>query len=75
MITAGPIPPNPSELLMSEKNINLIETLKNYYDFIVIDSPPVGLVADSFELMKYSDVNILCSKTRIHRKVYAENDY
>ena len=58
VITAGPIPPNPSELLMSEKNINLIKTLKNYYDFIVIDSPPVGLVADSFELMKYSDVNI-----------------
>ena len=56
--TSGPIPPNPSELLMSERNIEFIEELKNHYDFIIIDSPPVGLVADSFELMKYADASI-----------------
>ncbi|MDO4763458.1 MAG: polysaccharide biosynthesis tyrosine autokinase [Flavobacteriaceae bacterium] len=56
--TSGPIPPNPSELLMSDKNKEFIEELKKEYDFIVIDSPPVGLVADSFELMKLSDANI-----------------
>lgn len=56
--TSGPIPPNPSELLMSEKNKHFLEELKEIYDFIIIDSPPVGLVADSFELMKYSDANV-----------------
>ncbi len=56
--TSGPIPPNPSELLMSEKNIKLIEELKKTYDFVIIDSPPIGLVADSFELMKYTDANV-----------------
>lgn len=56
--TSGPIPPNPSELLMSDKNRNFIEKLKELYDFIIIDSPPVGLVADSFELMKLSDANV-----------------
>ena len=56
--TSGPIPPNPSELLMSERNIKFIEELKNHYDYIVIDSPPVGLVADPFELMKYADASI-----------------
>ncbi|MDN5422828.1 MAG: gliding motility protein, partial [Chryseobacterium sp.] len=58
MATSGPIPPNPSELLMSKRNIKFIEELKEKYDFIIIDSPPVGLVADSYELMKYSDANI-----------------
>ena len=56
--TSGPIPPNPSELLMSDKNRDFIEELKKYYDFIIIDSPPVGLVADSFELMKLADANV-----------------
>lgn len=58
VVTSGPIPPNPSELLMSQRNIDLIENLKNEYDFVVIDSPPVGLVADSFELMKHTDANV-----------------
>ena len=58
VITSGPIPPNPSELLMSERNHQFIEELKKIYDFVIIDSPPVGLVADSFELMKYSDANV-----------------
>ena len=56
--TSGPIPPNPSEILMSQKNIDFIEELKKQYDFVIIDSPPVGLVADSFELMKHTDANV-----------------
>jgi Mrp family chromosome partitioning ATPase len=43
---------------MSEKNIKFIEELKKTYDFVIIDSPPIGLVADSFELMKYTDANV-----------------
>ncbi len=58
MATSGPIPPNPSELLMSQRNVDFIQELKEIYDFIIIDSPPVGLVADSYEIMKYSDANI-----------------
>ena len=56
--TSGPIPPNPSELLMSDRNRDFIDKLRKEYDFIIIDSPPVGLVADSFELMKLTDANI-----------------
>lgn len=56
--TAGEIPPNPSELLMSDKNHEFIEQLREEFDYIVIDSPPVGLVTDSFDLMKYSDANV-----------------
>ncbi|MDN5627103.1 MAG: polysaccharide biosynthesis tyrosine autokinase [Weeksellaceae bacterium] len=58
VITSGPIPPNPSELLMSDNNMRFIEKLKESYEYIIIDSPPVGLVADSFELIKKADTTI-----------------
>ncbi len=55
IITSGPVPPNPSELLLSTQTNDLMTYLKEHYDYIVIDTPPVGLVADAMELFKYSD--------------------
>ena len=55
LISAGPIPPNPSELIMSSGFKNLIDTLKKDFEYIVLDTPPIGLVADSFEIMKHVD--------------------
>ena len=55
IITSGPTPPNPSELILSEQTAHLMEQLKKEYDYIVIDTPPVGLVADSIELFSFSD--------------------
>jgi len=57
-IAAGPIPPNPVELIASEKTKYLFEELKNKYDYIIIDSAPVGAVTDSFLLFEYADINI-----------------
>lgn len=58
IITSGPIPPNPAELLNSEKMKDLIEELKKNYEYIIIDTPPSGLVTDSVITMKFSDVNL-----------------
>jgi len=58
VITSGPIPPNPSELLMSESMEELIAELKKEYDYIILDSPPLGLVADALELTKFVDATI-----------------
>jgi capsular exopolysaccharide synthesis family protein len=58
VISSGPIPPNPSELLMSERMELLIEKLKEQYDYIILDSPPLGLVSDSMELIKFADATI-----------------
>ncbi len=55
IITSGPVPPNPSELLISNLTQELFENLKKQYDYVIIDTPPVGLVADALELFKYSD--------------------
>ncbi|MFO8233844.1 MAG: polysaccharide biosynthesis tyrosine autokinase [Bacteroidales bacterium] len=59
IITEGPLPPNPTELISSPKTHTLIQYLKSYYDFIIIDTSPVGIVPDSKLIMKYSDINIL----------------
>lgn len=55
IILSGSIPPNPTELLSSDKFENLIDTLKNIYDYIVIDSSPCVLVSDTFQVSKFSD--------------------
>lgn len=47
LITSGPIPPNPSELLGSEQMSSLLERLNEQYDYIFIDTPPINIVADA----------------------------
>ena len=58
LITSGPIPPNPSELLMGDNLKQLISSLKNQYDIIILDTPPLGLVTDALELTQYADATI-----------------
>lgn len=57
-IPAGTVPPNPVELIASDKVQTLITQLREMYDYIIIDTPPLGLVTDANLLMNYSDVNI-----------------
>ncbi len=58
IITSGPIPPNPSELIISDRMTDLIDDLAKVYDYIVIDSPPLALVSDALELVKFADATI-----------------
>ena len=55
LITAGAIPPNPAELLGSEKMQELLDLLREEFDFILLDSPPIQSVTDSLVLSKLSD--------------------
>ncbi len=50
VLTAGSIPPNPSELLASQNFTTMIEHLKKEYDYVILDTPPVGVVADTLIL-------------------------
>ena len=62
VLTSGIVPPNPSELLGSEKNRELLEKLKKEYDLIILDCPPVSAVADTLILTSYVDeVVIVCA--------------
>jgi len=57
-IPSGPVPPNPSELLHTERMKLLVEALRDKYDIIIIDTAPVGLVSDSIPLIRISDINV-----------------
>lgn len=68
VITAGPLPPNPSELLLSPKFDSLVQELRNRYDYIVIDSAPMGLVSDTINIERIADATVyVCrfKKTRL----------
>lgn len=58
LIVAGPIPPNPSELLMSNRVDEFFARVREMYDYIIIDSAPVGMVSDTFTLDRISDATI-----------------
>ncbi len=59
IISSGPIPPNPSELTALDKTKELVRLLKEKYEIIIIDSPPIGIVSDSFYLAPMADVCLL----------------
>lgn len=58
-IPAGPAAPNPAELISSERTAELIDKLREMYDYIIIDSAPAGILAETHILMKYTDLNVL----------------
>ena len=59
LITCGTYPPNPSELLASQKNKRLIKILKNHYDIVIFDGAPVGGLADSVILASLVDETLV----------------
>lgn len=70
VIPSGTIPPNPSELISSDKNRDLIEHLKTIYKTIIIDTAPIGCVADGRSLEKLSDVFVFV--VRANHTEYAQ---
>ncbi|NDV68746.1 tyrosine-protein kinase family protein [Dysgonomonas sp. 25] len=58
IITAGTLPPNPSELIRTEKTRELIKHLQSVYDYVIIDCSPVGLVSDAYILGKIVDTSL-----------------
>ena len=72
-ITAGPIPPNPSELILSNKIDEIIVELKKQYDLIIIDNPPVGLVTDGISIIQKADYPIYIVRSEYSKKSFIEN--
>jgi polysaccharide biosynthesis transport protein len=68
IITSGAIPPNPSELIMSDSMKDLLKELKSKYDYIILDTPPVGLVTDAMELANFCDVIIYVVRQNYTKK-------
>ena len=56
LVRAGTIPPNPGELVHSDKLGNLVKQLREEYDYIIIDTSPIGLVPDAYAIINHSDL-------------------
>jgi len=68
ILVSGPLPQNPSDALLTEKFVKMMEELKKQYEIIILDTPPLGLVADSLTLMKYTDVNLYVVRQNYTKK-------
>jgi succinoglycan biosynthesis transport protein ExoP len=62
VIVSGSVPPNPAELLESDAMKDVLAQLKDQYDLVVIDSAPIGVVADSFPLVRITDGVLLVAR-------------
>jgi len=72
VITSGPIPPNPLDLIALPSMQELIADLKTKYDTVIIDSPPVGFVSEYIILMKYTDSNIYVVRANYTSRAHLE---
>ena len=68
VLTSGPIPPNPSELILGESMKEMIDELKIKYDYVILDTPPVGLVSDALELSQFCDVTLYVIRQNYTKK-------
>jgi capsular exopolysaccharide family len=61
-ISSGPIPPNPVELIGQEKTEKMINHLKETYEYIIIDTPPLAQVTDAYLLIEQADVKVIVAR-------------
>lgn len=72
IITAGPVPPNPSELILNENMNKTLEELKQVYDYIIIDNPPVGIVTDAVISFQKADYPVYVFKANYSKKPFIQ---
>jgi capsular exopolysaccharide synthesis family protein len=72
-IASGPVPPNPSELIMSKEFDRLLADLKKEFDVIILDTPPVGIVTDGILVMKKCDLNVYIVRAEYSKKGFERN--
>ncbi|HSU28301.1 MAG TPA: polysaccharide biosynthesis tyrosine autokinase, partial [Chitinophagaceae bacterium] len=72
IMPAGPLPDNPSEMIMSEKVPELMQYLTEIFDYIILDTAPVGLLSDAYILTAYCDATLYVVRHRRTRKVSIE---
>jgi tyrosine-protein kinase Etk/Wzc len=71
--SAGPIPPNPSELIGTEKMVEMIVELKKIYEFVIIDTPPINIVSDALQILDSIDTVVYIVRLKYTRKRFLED--
>jgi capsular exopolysaccharide synthesis family protein len=68
VLSSGNVPPNPSELITSEKVKKLFAEARQQFDYIIVDTPPVGLVTDAQLISRYADLTLYVIRQRFTAK-------
>ena len=68
IIPAGQVPPNPTSLIQNDNFKVMIETVRGLYDYVIIDTPPLGLVIDAAILAHYSDASLVVVKAGVDKR-------
>ena len=72
LLPSGPTPPNPNELLMNSALGDVFDYLRERYDYIIVDTAPVGMVSDTFLITPYADLNVYIMRAKYSSKKYIE---
>jgi capsular exopolysaccharide synthesis family protein len=70
IVPSGPIPPNPAELLLKDKMRDFLNSLNEEFDMVVLDTPPIGLVSETMDLMRFCDVKLYIVRQDYTHKRY-----
>lgn len=70
LVPSGPIPPNPAELLLKDRMKEFLNHLENEFEIVIMDTPPIGLVSETMDLLRFSDVNLYIVRQNYTHKKY-----
>jgi capsular exopolysaccharide synthesis family protein len=73
VILAGPTPPNASELVLSKHMEAMFQEARAEYDYVIVDTPPVGLITDALLMMRHVDATLFVVNTRFASKDHVNN--
>jgi capsular exopolysaccharide synthesis family protein len=73
LVSGGPVPPNPSELLLTNKFELFIKRALEVYDFVLIDTPPLALVTDAFVMSKFADHTVFVMRQNYSPKEFVHS--
>lgn len=68
ILPAGPVPPNPNELLLSENMQRLMDQLRHDFDMVILDTAPIGVISDTFIIIPYSDIQLYVTRASYSTK-------
>lgn len=73
LVSGGPVPPNPSELLLTERFELFIKTALEQFDFVIVDTPPLALVTDAFVISKFVDHTVFVLRQNYSPKAFVRS--
>ncbi|WP_297337032.1 polysaccharide biosynthesis tyrosine autokinase [Algoriphagus sp.] len=72
VLVSGPTPPNPAELLFTERFSQLLDQLKSQYEVIILDTPPVGLVSETLDLLAHVDLTLFVFRQNFSQRSFVD---